>query len=116
GGAIGGRGRPGDGGDVARLRPGVDQVPVSFTTAPRLSSQARTRPHAATTCRAQELYPPSFLPPEPVKDCPSEQDRERVSVIRWAGGARAAWFTSRANLIAENLCLRQQLVVLQRRT
>jgi putative transposase len=28
----------------------------------------------------------------------------------------AAWFTSRADLIAENLCLRQQLVVLQRRT
>jgi hypothetical protein len=37
-------------------------------------------------------------------------------VIRWAGRAMAAWFTSRADLIAENPCLRQQLVVLQRRT
>src|SRR5262249_15171712 len=27
-----------------------------------------------------------------------------------------AWFTARADLIAENLCLRQQLIVLQRRT
>jgi len=37
-------------------------------------------------------------------------------MIRWAGRAIAAWFTSRADLIAENLCLRQQLLVLQRRT
>ncbi len=37
-------------------------------------------------------------------------------MIRWAGRAIAAWFTSRADLIAENLCLRQQLIVLQRRT
>ena len=36
-------------------------------------------------------------------------------MIRWAGRAIAAWFTSRADLIAENLCLRQQLIVLQRR-
>jgi hypothetical protein len=33
-------------------------------------------------------------------------------MIRWAGRAIAAWFTSRADLIAENLCLRQQLLVL----
>ena len=37
-------------------------------------------------------------------------------MIRWAGRAVAAGFTSRADLIAENLCLRQQLIVLQRRT
>ncbi len=37
-------------------------------------------------------------------------------MITWAGRAIAAWFTSRADLIAENLCLRQRLVVLQRRT
>jgi transposase InsO family protein len=37
-------------------------------------------------------------------------------MIGWAGRAIAAWFTSRADLIAENLCLRQQLIVLQRRT
>jgi putative transposase len=37
-------------------------------------------------------------------------------MIRWAGRAIAAWFTSRADLTAENLCLRQQLIVLQRRT
>jgi hypothetical protein len=37
-------------------------------------------------------------------------------VIRLAGRAIAAWFTSRADLIAENLCLRQQLIVLHRRT
>ena len=36
-------------------------------------------------------------------------------MIRWVGRAIAAWFTTRADLIAENLCLRQQLVVLQRR-
>jgi putative transposase len=36
-------------------------------------------------------------------------------MIRWAGRAFAAWLTSRADLIAENLCLRQQLVGLQRR-
>jgi hypothetical protein len=38
-------------------------------------------------CRAQELDPPSF----------------------------AAWAKPRAGLIVENLCLRQQLIVLQRR-
>jgi len=37
-------------------------------------------------------------------------------VIRLAGRAFVAWFTSRADLIAENLCLRQQLIVLHRRT
>ena len=38
-------------------------------------------------------------------------------MIRWAERAIAAWFTSsRAVLIAENLCLRQQLVVLQRKS
>jgi len=37
-------------------------------------------------------------------------------MIRWVGRAIAAWFTTRADLIAENLCLRQQLIVLQRRT
>jgi putative transposase len=36
-------------------------------------------------------------------------------VIRWAGRAIAAWAKPRADLIAENLCLRQQLIVLQRR-
>ena len=36
-------------------------------------------------------------------------------MIRWVGRAIVAWFTTRADLIAENLCLRQQLVVLQRR-
>src|SRR4029450_2707614 len=37
-------------------------------------------------------------------------------MIRWTRRAMAAWLTSRADLIAENLCLRQQLIVLQRRT
>jgi putative transposase len=37
-------------------------------------------------------------------------------VIRWTGKAIAAWFTPRAVWIAENLCLRQQLLVLERRT
>ena len=36
-------------------------------------------------------------------------------MIRWVGRAIVAWFTTRADLIAENLCLRQQRVVLQRR-
>ena len=37
-------------------------------------------------------------------------------MIRWAGRATAAWARPRADLvIAENLCLRQQLIVLQRR-
>jgi hypothetical protein len=36
-------------------------------------------------------------------------------VIRWAGRAIAAWAKLRADLIVENLCLRQQLIVLQRR-
>jgi hypothetical protein len=37
-------------------------------------------------------------------------------MIRWAGRAIAAWAKPRADLIAENLCLRQQLIVLRRRT
>jgi hypothetical protein len=36
-------------------------------------------------------------------------------MIRWAGRAIAAWAKPRADLIVENLCLRQQLIVLQRR-
>ena len=36
-------------------------------------------------------------------------------VIRWMAWAIAGLLTSRAVLVAENLCLRQQLVVLQRR-
>jgi hypothetical protein len=36
-------------------------------------------------------------------------------VIRWAGRAIAAWAKPRADLIVENLCLRQQLIVLPRR-
>jgi hypothetical protein len=36
-------------------------------------------------------------------------------VIRWAGRAVAAWAKPRADLIVENLCLRQQLIVLQHR-
>ena len=36
-------------------------------------------------------------------------------MIRWTGRAIAAWAKRRADLIAENLCLRQQLIVLQRR-
>jgi hypothetical protein len=36
-------------------------------------------------------------------------------MIRWAGRATAAWTKPRADLIVENLCLRQQLIVLQRR-
>jgi hypothetical protein len=42
-------------------------------------------------------------------------DREGGSMIRWAGRAIATWVKPRADLIAENLCLRQQLIVLQRR-
>ena len=37
-------------------------------------------------------------------------------MIRWVGRAIAAWAKPRADLIVENLCLRQQLIVLQRRT
>ena len=36
-------------------------------------------------------------------------------MIRWAGRAIAAWTKPRTALIVENLCLRQQLIVLQRR-
>jgi putative transposase len=36
-------------------------------------------------------------------------------VIRWAGRALSEFFKPRASLAAENLCLRQQLLVLQRR-
>jgi hypothetical protein len=36
-------------------------------------------------------------------------------MIRWAGRAIAGWTKPRADLIVENLCLRQQLIVLQRR-
>jgi hypothetical protein len=36
-------------------------------------------------------------------------------MIRWAGRAIAAWAKPRADLIVENLCLRRQLIVLQRR-
>jgi hypothetical protein len=36
-------------------------------------------------------------------------------VFRWAARALAEFFKSRASLVAENLCLRQQLLVLQRR-
>ena len=36
-------------------------------------------------------------------------------MIRWAGRAIAAWTKPRTDLIVENLCLRQQLIVLQRR-
>lgn len=36
-------------------------------------------------------------------------------MIRWAARALAGYFKSRASLVAENLCLRQQLLVLQRR-
>jgi len=57
----------------------------------------------------------ALRPLEPMKDSPSEQETGG-SVIRLAGRAFVAWFTSRADLIAENLCLRQQLIVLHRRT
>jgi putative transposase len=40
--------------------------------------------------------------------------RERL-VIRWMAWAIAGLLKSKALLVAENLCLRQQLVVLQRR-
>src|SRR5262249_35093476 len=56
-----------------------------------------------------------FLLPGSVKDSRHVKDGRGFSVIRWAGRAIAAWFTFRADLIAENLCLRQQLIVLQRR-
>ena len=36
-------------------------------------------------------------------------------MIRWAGRAIAGWAKPRADLIVENLCLRQQLIVLQHR-
>jgi putative transposase len=36
-------------------------------------------------------------------------------MIRWAGRAIAAWAKPRTDLIVENLCLRQQLIMLQRR-
>ena len=36
-------------------------------------------------------------------------------MFRWAARALAEFFKSRASLVAENLCLRQQLLVLQRR-
>jgi hypothetical protein len=74
-----------------------------------------TRTHLSL-CRAQELDPPSFLVPGPVKDSRQVEDGRGVSVIRWAGRAIAAWAKPRADLIAENLCLRQQLLVLERRT
>ena len=40
--------------------------------------------------------------------------RERL-VFRWVGWAITSFFRSRSTLIAENLCLRHQLLVLQRR-
>ena len=36
-------------------------------------------------------------------------------MLRWAARALVEFFKSRASLVAENLCLRQQLLVLQRR-
>jgi hypothetical protein len=43
-------------------------------------------------------------------------DKEREGlVIRWAGWAIAALFKRKVWLVAENLCLRQQLLVLQSR-
>jgi hypothetical protein len=68
-----------------------------------------------TPCRAQELDTPSFLVPGLVKDSRQVEDGEGVSMIRWAGRAIAAWPKPRMDLIVENLCLRQQLIVLQRR-
>jgi len=68
------------------------------------------------SCRAQERDPPPFLLSGAVKDSVRPRTKGGVCMIRWAAKAIAAWFTSRADLIAENLCLRQQLIVLQRRT
>jgi hypothetical protein len=51
-----------------------------------------------------------------VKPFRQDTDGRESSMIKWTGKAIAAWFTPRASLIAENLCLRQQLLVLERRT
>ena len=66
-------------------------------------------------CRAQELDPPSFPSARPCEKLPAGRGWEGVSMIRWAGRAIAVWAKPRAGLIVENLCLRQQLIVLQRR-
>ena len=36
-------------------------------------------------------------------------------MLRWVGWGIAAGFRARASLVAENICLRQQLLVLRRR-
>ena len=48
------------------------------------------------------------------RSCYGDNKREG-SVIRWVGRAIAAFLKPKALLVAENLCLRQQLIVLQRR-
>ena len=75
-------------------------------------SPCRDRPG----CRAQELDPHHFPSPRACETLRSGKDGRESSVLRWTGKAIAAWFTPRAVLIAENLCLRQQLLVLERRT
>src|SRR5215831_16083849 len=42
-------------------------------------------------------------------------NRREGSVIRWVGRGIVAFLKPKALLVAENLCLRQQLIVLQRR-
>ncbi len=36
-------------------------------------------------------------------------------MVRWVGRAVAAFFRPKASLVAENLCLREQILILQRR-
>jgi hypothetical protein len=64
--------------------------------------------------RKNSIHRP-FLLPGRVKRLPASRGWEGVSMIRWAGRAIAAWTKPRTDLIVENLCLRQQLIVRQRR-
>ena len=64
--------------------------------------------------RKNSIHRP-FLLPGRVKSSRQVEDGRGVSMIRWAGKAIAAWAKPRTDLIVENLCLRQQLIVLQRR-
>jgi hypothetical protein len=99
---------------MVRIRPRdieAIRLPVDARIAIR---GAERREHRPAVGRKNSIHRP-FLLPGRVKDSRRVEDGRGVSMIRWAGRTIAAWAKPRADLIVENLCLRQQLIVLQRR-
>ena len=90
---------------------------VSVATTPTLHQEAppaRTTGCASETrgpCWAQELDPSSFLVPGPVKDSRQVEDGRGGQHDQVGGESDRGVDEPRANLIVENLCLRQQLIV-----